>query len=63
MHEAAPSITSHLDINILIILHQLGNPFDQCTLIFDLMGNLYIYNVCTYIFLFTHIQAYVLSNI
>ena len=59
----APSTTSHLDINILSILHHLGSPLDQCTLIFDIMRNLYIYNACTYIFLFTHIQAYVLSYI
>ena len=35
-----------LDINILSILHYLGSPLGFCTLIFDLMRNLYIYNVC-----------------
>ena len=59
MHEAgyvyltgAPSVTSHLDINILSILHHLGSPLEYCTLIYDLVGNLYIYNACTYILIF-----------
>ena len=38
-----------LDINILSILHYLGSPLGFCTLIFDLMRNLHIYNACTYI--------------
>ena len=38
-----------LDINILSILHYLGSPLGFCTLIFDLMRNLYIYNACIYI--------------
>ena len=46
----APSTTSHLDINILSILHHLGSPLGLCTLIFDLMRNLYIYNACIYIY-------------
>ena len=37
-----------LDINILSILHYLGSPLGFCTLIFDLMRNLYIYNACIY---------------
>ena len=48
----APSTTSYLDINILSILHYLGSPLGLCTLIFDLMRNLYIYNACTYIFIY-----------
>ena len=47
----APSTTSHLDINILSILHYLGSPLDLCTYICDLMRNSYIHNVCTYILL------------
>ena len=39
----APSTTYHLDINILSILHYLGSPLGQCTLIFDLMRNIYFY--------------------
>ena len=31
------------DINILSILHYLGSPLGYCTLIFDLMRNLYIF--------------------
>ena len=38
-----------LDINILSILHYLGSPLGFCTLIFDLMRNLHIYNACIYI--------------
>ena len=38
-----------LDVYILPILHYLGSPHSYCTLIFDLMGNLYIYNACIYI--------------
>ena len=38
----APSTTSHLDINILSILHYLESPLGLCTLIFDLMRNLFI---------------------
>ena len=34
---------------ILSILHYLGSPHSYCTLIFDLMRNLYIYNACVYI--------------
>ena len=37
-----------LDITILSILH-LGSPLGFCTLIFDLMRNLYISNACIYI--------------
>ena len=37
------------DINILSILHYLGSPLGFCTLIFDLMRNLNIYNACIYI--------------
>ena len=37
------------DIGILSILHYLGSPLGFCTLIFDLMRNLYIYNACIYI--------------
>ena len=46
-----PSTTSHLDIKILSILHYLGSHLGLCTLMFDLMRNLYIYNACTYILL------------
>ena len=46
----APSTTTHLDINILSILHHLGSPLGLCTLIFDLMRNLYIFNACIYIY-------------
>ena len=54
----APSTTSHfgyntsfhLDYNILSNLHCLGSPFGYCTLIFDLMRNLYIYNACIHIY-------------
>ena len=53
----APSTTSHfgytsfhLDYNILYNLHCLGSPLGYCTLIFDLMRNLYIYNACIYIY-------------
>ena len=49
----APSTTPLLDINILSILHYLGSPLGLCTLIFDLMRNLYISDACTYIFLFS----------
>ena len=28
----------------------MGSPLDYCTLIFDLMRNLYIYNACIYIY-------------
>ena len=38
-----------MDINILSILHCLGSPLSLCTLIFDLMMNLYIHNACIYI--------------
>ena len=38
-----------LDINILSILHYFGSPLGFCTLIFDLMRNLYSYNACIYI--------------
>ena len=38
-----------LDINIFSILHYLGSPLGFCTLIFDIMRNLYIYNACIYI--------------
>ena len=48
----APSTTSHLDINILSILHHLGSPLGNCTMIFDLMRNIYIYNACIHIFIF-----------
>ena len=44
----APSTTSHLDIYILSIFHYLGCSLN-CTLIFDLMRNLYTYNVYIYI--------------
>ena len=44
----APSTTSHLDINILSILHYLGSPLGLCTLIFDLMRNLFIYYAIVY---------------
>ena len=47
----APCTPSHFDINILSILHYLGSPLGLCTLNFDLMRNLYIYNACTYILL------------
>ena len=54
----APSTTSHfgyttsfhLDYNILSNLHYLGSPLGYCTLIFDLIRNLYIYNACKYIY-------------
>ena len=54
----APSTTSHfgyntsfhLDYNILSNLHYLGSPLGYCTVIFDLMRNLYIYNACVYIY-------------
>ena len=53
----APSTTSHfgytsfhLDYNILYNLHCFGSPLGYCTLIFDLMRNLYIYNACIYIY-------------
>ena len=46
----APSTTSHLDINNLSIVHYLGSPLGYCTLIFDLMRNLYLYNACIYIY-------------
>ena len=54
----APSTTSHfgyntsfhLDYNILSNLHCLGSPLGYCTLIFDLMRNLYIYNACVHIY-------------
>ena len=36
----AHSTTSHLDINILSILHFRGSPLGHCTLLFDLMRNL-----------------------
>ena len=49
----APSTTSHLDINILSILHYLGSPLGLCTLIFDLMMNLFIYYACIFILLYT----------
>ena len=47
-----PSTTSHLDINILSILHYLGRPLGLWTLIFDLTRNIYIHNACTHIFIF-----------
>ena len=50
----APSTTSHLDINILSILHYLGSLLGLCTLIFDLMRNLYIYNACTCILIYIY---------
>ena len=40
----------HLDYNILSNLHCLGSPLGYCTLIFDLMRNLYIYNACIHIY-------------
>ena len=40
----------HLDYNILSNLHYLGSPLGFCTLIFDLMRNLYIYKACIYIY-------------
>ena len=43
-----PSTTSHSDIYILSIFHYLGSPLN-CTLIFDLMRNLYIHDACIYI--------------
>ena len=53
----APSTTSHfgytsfhLDYNILSNLHCLGSPLGYCTLIFDLMRNLYICNACIHIY-------------
>ena len=54
----APSTTSHfgyntsfhLDYNIFSNLHCLGSPLGYCTLIFDLMRNLYIYNACILIY-------------
>ena len=54
----APSTTSHfgyntsfhLDYNILSNLHYLGSPLGYCTLIFDLMRNIYIYKACIYIY-------------
>ena len=54
----APSTTSHfgyntsfhLDYNILSKLHCLGSPLGYCTLIFDLMRKLYIYNACIHIY-------------
>ena len=54
----APSTTSHfgyntsfhLDYNILSNLHYLGSPLGYCTLTFDLMRNLYIYNACIHIY-------------
>ena len=49
----APSTTSHLDINILSILHYLESPLGLCTLIFDLMRNLFIYYACIFILLYT----------
>ena len=54
----APSTTSHFDINILSILHYLGSPLGLCTLIFDLMRKLYIYNACTYILLLKDASAW-----
>ena len=41
-----------LDINILSIWHYLGSPLGFCTLIFDLMRNLYVYNACILFYLF-----------
>ena len=52
----APSTTSHLDIYILFIFHYLGSPLN-CTAIYDLMRNLFIYNACIYI----HLMFYRLS--
>ena len=66
----APSTTSHfgyntsfhLDYNILSNLHYLGSPLGFCTLIFDLMRNLYIYKACIYIYsityFFMHVAVY-----
>ena len=48
----APSTTSHLDINVLSILHHLGSSVDYCTLIFDLMRGIYISVMHAYIFLY-----------
>ena len=50
MHEHIIVPLLKLDINILSILHYLGSPLGYCTLIFDLMRNLYIYNACKYIY-------------
>ena len=40
----ASSATSHLDNCILIIFNRLGDPHSKCTLIFDIMTNLYVYH-------------------
>ena len=48
-----------LDINILSILHYLGSPLGFCTLIFDLMRNLYIYSACIYIHSIMYVCFYI----
>ena len=51
-----PSTTCHLDNYILSFFHYLGSPLSYCTLIFDLMRNLYIHKA--YIILFDFIEYF-----
>ena len=55
-----------LDYNILSNLHHLGSPLGYCTLIFDLMRYLNIYNACIYIYSIhacMHIHTFIYTHI
>ena len=56
----APSTTSHLDIYILSIFHNMGSPRDKCTLILTSSGT-YIFIKHAYIFILFQKQRVITS--